>query len=78
MTLCPGDLSTATLAIYNSGVFGWHRAGWPAQLGTWNPSPGQDQPSVVGGDGTATFAGSLQPNAAHGVEATTVICQKMP
>ena len=52
MTLCPGDLSTATLAIYNSGVFGWHRAGWPAQLGTWNPSPGQDQPSVVGGDGT--------------------------
>ncbi len=52
MTLCPGDTAMATLAIYNSGTFGWHRDGWPAQLGTWNPTPGQDQPSVLGGDGT--------------------------
>ena len=52
MTLCPGDTSLATVAIYNSGYFGWYRDGWPAQLGTWSPSPGQDQPSVLGGDGT--------------------------
>ena len=52
MTLCPGEVATATLAIYNSGTFGWYRDGWAAKLGTWNPTPGQDQPSIVGGDGT--------------------------
>jgi hypothetical protein len=52
MTLCPGDAATATLAIYNSGVFGWGGGDWMAMLGTWNPTPGQDQPSVLGGDGT--------------------------
>lgn len=54
MTLCPGDTSTATVAIYNSGSRGWVSGvlGEVAYLGTWNPSPGQDQPSVFGGDGT--------------------------
>jgi len=52
MTLCVGDTATATVAIYNSGTAGWYRDGWPALLGTWNPIPGQDQPSVLGGDGT--------------------------
>ena len=52
MTLCPGDTSMATLAIYNSGTGGWHKDGWAAQLGTWSPTPGQDQPTPLGGDGT--------------------------
>jgi len=51
MTLCPGDSSTATVAIYNSGTFGWSGSR-AAFLGTSNPSPGQDQLSVLGGDGT--------------------------
>lgn len=53
MTLCPGDTSTATVAIYNSGSFGWVQGvlGQVAYLGTWNPTPGQDQPSSFGGDG---------------------------
>src|SRR2546421_604087 len=56
MTLCPGDTSTATVAMYNSGSRGWLNGvlGQVAYLGTWNPSPGQDQPSVFGGDGTAS------------------------
>jgi len=54
MTLCPGATSTATVAIYNSGSRGWVSGvlGEVAYLGTWNPSPGQDQASVFGGDGT--------------------------
>jgi hypothetical protein len=53
MTLCPGETSTATVAIYNSGSRGWVRSGAAqvAYLGTWNPSPGQDQPSSFGGEG---------------------------
>ena len=53
MTLCPGDTSTAVVAMYNSGSFGWVKAlmGQVAFLGTWVPIPGQDQPSVLGGDG---------------------------
>src|SRR5437868_1002317 len=41
MTLCPGDTATATVAIYNSGEFGWvsGKAGETAYLGTTNPSP---------------------------------------
>ena len=52
-TLCPGDRSTATVAYYNSGSRGWvlGRMGEVAYLGTWTPSPGQDQPSPLGGDG---------------------------
>jgi len=53
MTLCPGDTATAVVAMYNSGSFGWVSGvlGQVAYLGTWNPVPGQDQPSALGGDG---------------------------
>ena len=53
-TLCPGDSSLATVAFYNSGSIGWvsGRMGEMAFLGTWNPDPGQDQPTMLGGDGT--------------------------
>ena len=52
-TLCPGERSTATVAYYNSGTRGWvqTRMGEVAYLGTWSPSPGQDRPSALGGDG---------------------------
>ena len=54
-TLCPGEKSTATVAYYNSGSFGWlsNKMGEMAFLGTWNPEPGQDKMSPLGGDGTA-------------------------
>ena len=53
MSLCPGDRRTATVAFHNSGSFGWvaGRMGQVAYLGTWNPEPGQDRASVLGGDG---------------------------
>ena len=53
MTLCPGDTATATVAMYNSGSAGWVKGvlGQVGYLGTWNPIPGQDQPSMLGGDG---------------------------
>jgi len=53
-TLCPGQRSIATVAYYNSGSRGWlsGRMGEMAFLGTWNPSPGQDRASSLGGDGT--------------------------
>ncbi len=53
-TLCPGQQSTATVAFYNTGSLGWvnGRMGEVAYLGTWNAEPGQDQPSLLGGDGT--------------------------
>ena len=53
MTLCPGDTQTAIVAFYNSGSRGWvaGRMGEAAYLGTWVPEPGQDAPSVFGGDG---------------------------
>ncbi len=53
MRLCPGDMATATLAYYNSGSLGWvaGRLGEVAYLGTWESEPGQDQPSILGGDG---------------------------
>ena len=53
MTLCPGEMRTATVAYYNSGSLGWvsGRLGQVAYLGTWDPEPGQDRPSVLGGDG---------------------------
>jgi hypothetical protein len=52
-TLCPGERSTATVAYYNSGSFGWVRGrlGEMAFLGTSDPSPGQDRASALGGDG---------------------------
>lgn len=54
-TLCAGDRSTATVAFYNSGTVGWvsGRLGEVAYLGTWEPEPGQDRASVLGGDGTS-------------------------
>lgn len=53
MNLCPGDTMTATVAMNNSGSAGWVKGvlGQVGYLGTWNPTPGQDQPSVLGGDG---------------------------
>src|SRR3954468_15212562 len=53
-TLCPGDVSTATVAYYNSGSFGWvnGKIGEVAYLGTWDSEPGQDRASPLGGDGT--------------------------
>jgi hypothetical protein len=54
-SLCPGNTATGVVAYYNSGSRGWvaGRLGEVAYLGTWNPVPGQDQPSQLGGDGTA-------------------------
>ena len=53
MRLCAGGTATATLAYYNSGSFGWvgGRMGQSAYLGTWTSEPGQDEPSILGGDG---------------------------
>src|SRR2546430_4459956 len=53
--LCPGERSTATVAYYNSGSFGWVRGrmGQVAYLGTWGPEPGQDAATPLGGDGAA-------------------------
>lgn len=54
MSLCPGDQRTATVAYYNSGSRGWviGRLGEVAYLGTADSDPGQDAPSIVGGDGS--------------------------
>lgn len=53
MSLCPSEWSTATVAYFNSGSRGWvgGRMGEVAYLGTWDNEPGQDQPSILGGDG---------------------------
>ena len=53
MSLCPGERATATVAYFNSGSRGWvsGRMGEVAYLGTWDSEPGQDQPSILGGDG---------------------------
>jgi hypothetical protein len=53
MRICPGGTAQATLAYYNSGSLGWvaGRMGEAAYLGTWDSEPGQDQPSILGGDG---------------------------
>src|SRR5436853_444023 len=50
---CPGGTAQATLAYYNSGSRGWvaGRMGESAYLGTWASEPGQDRPSILGGDG---------------------------
>jgi uncharacterized lipoprotein YddW (UPF0748 family) len=54
-TLCPGQTATAVVAYYNSGTRGWlaNTMGQVAYLGTWNPEPGQDRASALGGDGGA-------------------------
>jgi hypothetical protein len=53
MSLCPGERATATVAYYNTGSRGWvsGRMGEVSYLGTWDAEPGQDQPSILGGDG---------------------------
>jgi hypothetical protein len=62
-SLCPGDTATGVVAYYNSGSRGWlaGRLGEVAYLGTWNPVPGQDQPSLLGGDGTAGSPNTAWP-----------------
>jgi uncharacterized lipoprotein YddW (UPF0748 family) len=54
-TLCAGQTATAVVAYYNSGTRGWLAGtmGQVAYLGTWNPEPGQDHASMLGGDGAA-------------------------
>jgi len=54
-SLCPGETATAVVAYYNSGTRGWlaDTMGQVAYLGTWNPEPGQDHASMLGGDGVA-------------------------
>lgn len=51
-TLCPGSTATATIAFRNSGSLGWYASSAPALLGTWGPEPGQDRPSILGGNGS--------------------------
>jgi len=53
LRLCPGESRRSVVAYYNSGSLGWvdGRMGQVAYLGTWRREPGQDQPSVIGGDG---------------------------
>jgi hypothetical protein len=52
-TLCPGQTSKAVVAYYNSGSIGWLRGpGQFVALGTSGPTPGQDQRSILGGDGS--------------------------
>lgn len=42
LTLCPGHAASFTFAYVNSGSLGWYGN---AYLGSWGPTPGQDQPS---------------------------------
>ncbi|HET8567954.1 MAG TPA: septal ring lytic transglycosylase RlpA family protein [Candidatus Limnocylindria bacterium] len=65
MSLCPGERATATVAYYNSGSRGWiaSRMGEAAYLGTWEPEPGQDRASVLGGDGTGGSPATGWPRA---------------
>jgi hypothetical protein len=64
MTLCPGDTQTATVAYYNTGSNGWVRGrmGQAAFLGTNGPEPGQDQPSVLGGNGAQSSPATSWPS----------------
>jgi uncharacterized lipoprotein YddW (UPF0748 family) len=47
-TVCPGGRVKATVAFANSGSRGW---GAGTYLGTWDPDPGQDKATLLGGDG---------------------------
>jgi hypothetical protein len=62
-TLCPGERSTATVAYYNSGSFGWvkGRMGEMAFLGTSDPIPGHDGFSQLGG-AAGNPPGAFSPN----------------
>jgi hypothetical protein len=63
-TLCPGELSSAVVAYYNSGSRGWVRGrmGETAYLGTWDADPGQDEPTSLGGDGRMGSPATGWPN----------------
>ncbi|OLC52770.1 MAG: hypothetical protein AUH85_16045 [Chloroflexi bacterium 13_1_40CM_4_68_4] len=52
-TLCPGGRLTGIVRYFNSGSRGWvlGKMGEAAYLGTWNPEPGQDRATGLGGDG---------------------------
>lgn len=52
--LCPYEQAAFTIALLNTGSLGWHGGvmGQSAYLGTWGPEPGQDRPTMLGGDGT--------------------------
>ena len=51
-TLCPGQTAKMVVAYMNSGSLGWQMGpGHAAFIGTWNPEPGQDRPSIIGGEG---------------------------
>lgn len=62
-TLCPGERSSAVVAYHNSGSRGWVRGrmGEVAYLGTWESDPGQDEPTVLGGDGQMGSPGTGWP-----------------
>ena len=53
-TLCAGQTAPAVVAYYNSGTRGWLAGamGQVAYLGTWDPEPGQDRATALGGDGS--------------------------
>ncbi|MGH2500147.1 MAG: polysaccharide deacetylase family protein [Candidatus Limnocylindria bacterium] len=64
-TLCMGSTATATVAFMNTGSLGWYggQMGRAAYLGTWDPEPGRDEPSVLGGDGNAGSPATGWPSA---------------
>jgi len=53
MSLCPGDVRMASIFLANTGTRPWvlGSPGNTAYLGTWGPDPGQDQPTLLGGNG---------------------------
>lgn len=65
VTLSPGATRVETGQWKNSGwdVWRFSQSGYSARIGTWNPVPGQDQPSVLGGaPGCATATDWLACN----------------
>jgi uncharacterized lipoprotein YddW (UPF0748 family) len=52
-TVCPGGRFTGLVRYFNSGSRGWvlGKMGEAAYLGTWEPEPGQDRATILGGDG---------------------------
>ena len=51
LTLSPGQLGTFTIQYLNNGYDVWNQntAGLQGRLGTWSPTPGTNQPSLIGG-----------------------------
>jgi uncharacterized lipoprotein YddW (UPF0748 family) len=52
-TVCGGGRFSGIVRYFNSGSRGWvvGKMGEAAYLGTWEPEPGQDRPTSLGGDG---------------------------